>query len=62
MPKIAAPKKPKRPTRRAVWCARVNLFNFTNPEWVRKGGWTSEHVAKVIKESEEVLATEKLYL
>lgn len=54
-------RKPKRPTRRAVWCARVNLANFTDPEWVRSAGWPPDHVERTIRESRATLAAEEAY-
>lgn len=59
MPKV---KKPKRPTRRAVWCARVNLGNFSDAQWAKRGGWSAEDVERVLRESCEVLEVEALYM
>lgn len=49
-------KKPKRPTRRAVWVARVNLTNSYRRSFVQQ--WGKDQVARIRAESRAILRAE----
>lgn len=52
-----APTRKTKDAKFDVFRARVNLQNFSNPEWVKKGGWPKDKVDQVIRESKAIIAS-----
>ena len=52
--------KPKIPkSAKLIGRARINRTNFSNPDWVKRGGWSKSQVDKIMKETEFLLHMKK---